>query len=169
MYKRQLRAQLAQLYFEDERYEEAIETIEEAIEKDPENARLYQILGDFYVFMNKFKDAEANYRKVVKYSKPGFTGPHLALGYVLAMQEKYEEAILEFKKVLTLQPDMPTALYYLASCYDVIGKRKLAMQYFEKCAKLSSPYQRKAKQELARLRLLSSREEPSADSQNQRE
>ncbi len=153
-----LRAQLAQLYFDDEKYEKAIETIEEAIQKDPENARLYQILGDFYVYMNRFADAEVNYRKVVQYSKPGFTGPHLALGYVLAMQEKYPEAVEEFKKVLLLQPNMPTALYYLGSCYDVMGQRDKAMEYFQKCAEIRSPYQKKAKQELARLRLLSTRE-----------
>ena len=126
-----------------------------AIEKDPENGRLYYLLGDFYIYMNRYADAEGAYRNVIKYSKPGYTGPHLALGYVLAMQEKYEEAIEQFKIVLKLQPRLATAIYYMASCYDVMGKRREAIEFFEKCAEIESPYQRKAKAEAARLRALS--------------
>jgi len=150
-----LRVQLAQLYFQDEQYDQAIETVKAAIEKDPENGRLHYLLGDFYIYMNRYGEAEGAYRNVIKYSKPGYTGPHLALGYVLAMQEKYEEAIEQFKLVLKLQPRLATAIYYMASCYDVMGRRKKAIEFFEKCAEIESPYQQKAKAEAARLRALS--------------
>ncbi len=150
-----LRRRLAQLYFEAERYEDALEEIGESIAKDPKNAQLYHIQGRFYLEMSRYADAEASLRHVVTYCKPGFTGPRLTLGYVLAMQEKYEKAIHQFQGVLSLTPNHPTALYYLGCCFDVMGERAKAVAHFEKCAEIEGPYQGKARGELRRLRSLS--------------
>ncbi len=70
------------------------------------------------------------------------------------MQEKYPEAIAEFEKVIAIDPAQPTALYYLGCCYDSLGARAKAVEYFTLCADLKSPHQEKAAQELRRLQLL---------------
>jgi tetratricopeptide (TPR) repeat protein len=150
-----LRAKLAQLYFADDRYQDGIAEITRAIHKDPENARLHSILGRFHIFKNELSKAETSYRNVVRYSKPGFTGPRLTLGYVLAMQEKYDEAIAQFYEVLKLHPKQPTAHYYLGCCYDVLGVRDKAIEHFERAAEHDNPYQNKARGEIYRLKLLS--------------
>ena len=145
---------LRSVYLENEQYDEGIDTIQEAIEKDPENARLHFILGDFYAYKNQYGEAEAAYRECLKHVKAGYDGPHLALGYVLAMQKKYEGAVEAFQAAIKLNPKLATALYYLGVCYDLMGESKLAVKYFTECAKLDSPNRNKARQELYRLNML---------------
>lgn len=148
------RISLAQAYYEDKQYEKAIETLKTALEKDPRNGEAHFRLGEFYLEMNRIAEAETCYRKAVQYSLPGYSGPHLALGYALAMQDKYQEAIGELQKVIAIDPAQPTALYYLGCCYDSAGVREKAIEHLERCATLESPYKEKATQELERLKLV---------------
>jgi tetratricopeptide (TPR) repeat protein len=149
-----LQMRLARAYHDDKQFEAAIATLTRAIEKEPRNSQIHFLLGEYYVELNRMSEAEASFRSAAESSRKGFTGPSLALGYTLAMQEKYSEAIAEFEKVIAIDSAQPTALYYLACCHDSLGARAKAVEYFTRCADVKSPHQEKAVQELRRLQLL---------------
>jgi len=149
-----LQMRLARAYHDDKQFEEAIATLTRAVEREPRNSQIHFLLGEYYVEMNRMPEAEASFRRAAQSSREGFTGPSLALGYALAMQEKYAEAIGEFEKVLAIDRAQPTALYYLACCHDSLGARAKAIEYLTRCAEVKSPHQEKAVQELKRLQLL---------------
>ncbi len=149
-----LQMRLARACHDDKQFERAIATLTGAIEKEPRNSELHFLLGEYYVELNRMPEAEASFRGAAQSSRKGFTGPSLALGYTLAMQEKYREAIAELEKVIAIDPVQPTALYYLACCHDSMGARAKALEYFTRCADVKSPHQEKAAQEIKRLQLL---------------
>lgn len=147
-----LRERLAHAYHADEQYDRAIATFQEAIASDPRNGKLHFLLGEIYSEMHRYAEAERSFRQAVTYSRAGFTGLHLALAFALAMQDKHQDAVDELMVVLKVEPEQPTACYYLASCYDAMGRSAEALEYFDRCARFESPYQAKARMEGARLR-----------------
>lgn len=151
-------ARLARYYFiadmVEDNYEHAVKTIKKAIALDPRNGKYHFMAGMYYQKMNDLENADQSYRKAIKFSRSGYSGPRMALAYVLGLQDKNREAIREYENVIELFPDQPTALYYLASNYDCINEPEKAIEYFEKCAALESPHQENAREQLMRLKRL---------------
>ena len=73
---------------------------------------------------------------------PKFPDPHLQLGILLALNEKYEDAAREFQQALRLKPDLADAHYRLGQAYSRTGNKTLAAKEFEL-------YQRFHQQEMA--------------------
>jgi tetratricopeptide (TPR) repeat protein len=73
---------------------------------------------------------------------PKFPDPHLQLGILLALNEKYEDAAREFQQAIRLKPDLADAHYRLGQAYSRTGNKTLAAKEFEL-------YQRFHQQEMA--------------------
>jgi tetratricopeptide (TPR) repeat protein len=62
---------------------------------------------------------------------------HAALGSVAMQEEKYNEAIDEFKKAISLsQPPKPSLYFRLGEIYSNVGEKQLAIEAFSKAAEL---------------------------------
>jgi len=106
----------------------AVEVLEDAMEKEPDNARYYIYIGGLYgSYFNKIDGSEENYRKALWYLEkalelsPDRQGTYYALGRVMLSVNKYEEAIDYFKKAVEIKVDR-TSLYNLWLAYVYGGE-----------------------------------------------
>ncbi|MBN1422297.1 MAG: tetratricopeptide repeat protein [Planctomycetes bacterium] len=148
------REHLAKLLFRSERIDDALDEIEEAIEKDPKNPRFHYTLGTFYYRMGKYDLAEGAMRKMVEFTPAGrYTGPHQALGFILALRGKIDEAIAEYRTCLAIDGDFAEAYYFLGSLYDMKEDPDRTIAYYEKyLAFEGGRYRKAAEKRLSQLR-----------------
>jgi Tfp pilus assembly protein PilF len=75
----------------------------------------YLYLGLTYLRMNRFQDAEANLRQAV-FVRPYEPFLHFSLASILVAEAKCDEARVEFRTSLDLDPDMPHVQDQLDNC-----------------------------------------------------
>lgn len=82
--------------------------IKEVLKKNPNNVRALALLSNYYLDQKKTDEAEKTARTAVKAAGKD-PDTHLQLAKVLQARGKDKEAITEYKQVLTLKPDHPSA------------------------------------------------------------
>ena len=99
--------QLGNVYFDAERWDEAIKWYERAVELDPRNADASTDLGVSYYYSNKPDQALAQFERSLAIS-PTHTKTLLNKGIVLAFgKQDLKGAATEWQKVVELAPDSP--------------------------------------------------------------
>jgi tetratricopeptide (TPR) repeat protein len=99
--------QLGNVYFDAERWDEAIKWYEKALELDPRNADASTDLGVSYYYSNKPDEALAQFERSLKIS-PTHTKTLLNKGIVLAFgKQDLKGAATEWQKVVELSPNSP--------------------------------------------------------------
>ena len=98
-------AQIANLYFDAERWEDAISWYERALKIDPNNPDVSTDLGVSYYYTNRADDALAQFDRSLAID-PKHTKTMLNKGIVLAFgKEDLPAAAEEWKKVVALAPE----------------------------------------------------------------
>jgi tetratricopeptide (TPR) repeat protein len=95
-----LLSDLAWLYFEQAKYEEARAEFQKAIELDPEHVEALSGMGWLYYFDEDYDEAVANFQKAVELD-PNNAEVHNGLGWVYYHEGRYEEAVGEFQTTIT--------------------------------------------------------------------
>lgn len=127
----------------EKRFEEAVEIIKTALEKDNDNAGLLFALGDVMKRANDIHEAVFCWEKVVQLD-PEHLDTHFNLG--LAYSQRMEglwnlpEAVEHFKTVLKIEPDNSEAHANLASLYLRQNKLEAAINELEHTLKLNPDY-----------------------------
>jgi Tfp pilus assembly protein PilF len=99
------RVQLGNLYFDAERYDEAIAWYQKALELDPTNADVSTDLGVSYYYTNQPDRALAQFKRSLELD-PGHTKTMLNEGIVLAFgKQDLERAAVAWQRVVDLAPD----------------------------------------------------------------
>jgi tetratricopeptide (TPR) repeat protein len=99
--------QLGNVYFDAERWDDAIKWYGRALELDPRNADASTDLGVSYYYTNKPDEALAQFEKSLAIS-PTHTKTLLNKGIVLAFgKQDLKAAATEWQKVVDLAPDSP--------------------------------------------------------------
>jgi tetratricopeptide (TPR) repeat protein len=99
--------QLGNVYFDAERWPEAIQWYEQALKLDPNNADVSTDLGVSYYYSNRPDDALKQFDRSLAID-PKHTKTMLNKGIVLAFgKENLSAAAEEWKKVVELAPDSP--------------------------------------------------------------
>jgi tetratricopeptide (TPR) repeat protein len=99
--------QLGNVYFDAERWDDAITWYQRALELDPRNADASTDLGVSYYYSNKPDQALAQFEKSLTIS-PTHTKTLLNKGIVLAFgKQDLKAAATEWQKVVDLAPDSP--------------------------------------------------------------
>ena len=99
------RVQLGNLYFDAERYDEAIAWYQKALELDPTNADVSTDLGVSYYYTNQPDRALAQFKRSLELD-PGHTKTMLNEGIVLAFgKQDLEGAALVWQRVVDLAPE----------------------------------------------------------------
>ncbi len=100
-------AQIANLYFDAERWEDAISWYERSLKIDPNNPDVSTDLGVSHYYTNRADDALAQFDRSLAID-PKHTKTLLNKGIVLAFgKEDLQGAAEEWKKVVTLAPESP--------------------------------------------------------------
>ncbi len=118
---------LGNLLGEEEKYEEALEHLEKAREKDKMRPDVYCRSADIYMKIGSLSEAEENFRKALEID-PENSEAHLGLCRVFLKQKKYMEAIEEGLVSVGLIFHNPKAHYYLGVTFHRMGKLIEAIQ-----------------------------------------
>jgi tetratricopeptide (TPR) repeat protein len=100
-------AQLANAYFDAERWDDAIQWYERSLKIDPNYPNVTTDLGVSYYYTNRTEEALTQFERSLKID-PNHTKTLLNKGIVLAFgKQDLAAAAEEWKKVVTLSPDSP--------------------------------------------------------------
>jgi tetratricopeptide (TPR) repeat protein len=100
-------AQLGNVYFDAERWDDAIQWYEKALKLDPNNADVSTDLGVSYYYTNRTDEALTQFERSLQLD-PKHTKTLLNKGIVLAFgKQDLGAAAEEWKKVVELAPDSP--------------------------------------------------------------
>lgn len=94
------------------RYEEAIEACEKAIEVDPDFGNPYNDIGAYLIEMERWEEAIPWLEKATKasrYEAPQF--PHMNLGRVYEHMGDYQRALQCFEQAIEIDPFYRTAIW----------------------------------------------------------
>jgi len=115
--------------------EDAINEFKEILRRKPSYALAYEGLGQAFFQMEKFEDAEKNFRKAIE------VGLHLGqrlwkpfnfLGIIYDQQKKYDLAIREYGEAIFLNPENGALYHNLGVSYSLAGNYEKAINVFYK-------------------------------------
>lgn len=138
----------AELYYQIQRFDGAIEFLKKANEIQPENYEVIVNLGNANFDAGKYEEAEKWYNAALA-KKPDSLDVRsdLGLSFVFRAKPDLERAIKEFKKVLDVNPDHTQALQNLAVAYTRKSDKVNAEATLAKLEKVDP-----ANESIARLR-----------------
>ena len=130
------------LFYEQGKYEEAVESCKKAIRYNPKNARLYGTLGCLYGNLKAYDLAMECFEKALEFADEDKDKENyhfsIALTYaskadLFYEQEKYEEAVEAYKKAICYNPKNADIYYDIGCIYrDTLNKPEQALECFRK-------------------------------------
>lgn len=99
---------------------------EHTLRVTPENAFVYQVLGNAYMVAGRYEDAEAQFSLALELH-PGQPGWMNKLGKASFFQGRYEEAEAQFLRLVEIDPSFPDT-------YNNLGLVNLEMKRFDRAA-----------------------------------
>lgn len=107
----------------------------EKIKHEPKNLQRYNALGNFYLHVKNYADAQSVYEYLTKYDPTNST--HWArLAFVKLSRGLYNEAVQDYLKALSLDPTHPSRYYNLGLAYKALGKWKESAEQFGRACEL---------------------------------
>tara|TARA_B100000315_G_scaffold135923_1_gene125187 strand:+ start:19003 stop:19770 length:768 start_codon:yes stop_codon:yes gene_type:complete len=105
---------IGQIYFRQNKYQEAIESFEKALQLDKNYVVAYSNLGYTYMALKEWNNAIQSFRMILNY--PNITAPHYvynAIGWAYYEKNEFNKSIEELKKAVELKNDYAVAHYNL--------------------------------------------------------
>ena len=115
----------------ENKHKEAVEYLENYIEKDPYSEVAWHQLGRQFFILENYIEALKAFDYAVLIDEY-FVGAYLEKAKTLEQLNRFEEAIENYKS--TIELDDPTAFVFLriGECYSKINRNALAIQYYKK-------------------------------------
>ena len=117
---------LGNVYFTEEQFSEAADEYEKAVNLWP-NAENRFALGQAYMNMGRYSDAENQFNKVLR-MEPRKPDGHYGLGLNASRQGRYEEAIGHFESAIRLNKDFYAAYAERGYAYADLGQIDMATE-----------------------------------------
>lgn len=141
-YEKKVRAEdlikQASFYYQKKDYLKSIEFADQSL-KEFILFDGYYIKGMSYYQLGDFPNGLKNLL-LAEQIQPNQEQLLLTLGLIYSSQKQYEQAILRFEKLLTLNPNDPYYLYRLGLTYKEIQQYERAIPYLEKADQKEFPY-----------------------------
>lgn len=118
--------QLTQLLLDQGKSEEAIKSLQGILERAP-TARLWDMLGDAYTQVHDLANAEQAYAKAAE-AQPDDVGHRRGLAQTLLTEEKYPEALEQYKRLADMDSDDPDNYLRMAEIYRQLKQLDKAEQ-----------------------------------------
>ncbi len=144
-------ANIANNYFQEQKFEKALTYYNKALKLAPKTAELYFFIGTVYNAMGLFKKAEGNLKKSIEIN-PNYSASYSGLAIVSMQLKKMDQAEAYFKMALKLRPYAPDYHNNLGMFYTLNGKFKEAGTAFKKALSLDPNFE-PARQNLRRFPL----------------
>ena len=115
---------LGNLYFSQEKFEDARAEYAEAVRLNPTPANRYS-LGQAYIELGRFSDAETQYSEIQRLA-PQEAGGYLGMGLTYSRQDKHEEAIRQFRQAISRDENLYDAYAQMGYSYADMGDMESA-------------------------------------------
>lgn len=99
----------------------------------------YDNLGLLYTRLKKYSKAEEEFIQAI-YLNPKLTKSHYNLGYLYFIQERYDDTIEQWNKILEIEPNFPNKYIVMNNLGIVYNKKEMpdkALEYFLEALKLA--------------------------------
>jgi len=120
---------LANAYLKMGKTEKAIDTYEQSIRLNPYRDDTHVTLGNLYYSLDRFRDAEGEYKEAVRKNPSAVN--HYSLGQAYLALEQYTQAEKEFNIVKRMAPEKANGDYGIGLALAGQGRNEDAIQRFE--------------------------------------
>jgi len=120
----QARADLAYVYYKMEKYKQALQQLNLALDTKPVYLAVYYYRAKIYAKMSRYDEAEKDYEFFIK-RFPQHYYAHFRLGVIKFNRDKHEESVEIFSRAAELASgkNKSKALYYLGKNYQRLGEK----------------------------------------------
>lgn len=134
---------LGRLDYDAQQYDQAILNFKRSIGLAPAMVRAYNNLGLCYYALNQNAQAIDNYKKAIDLDRSAAhpsAWPYLNLGIVLELMNRPEEAEVNLREAIRLEPQLAQAHFQLGNTLEHMGKQDAAVLEFREAARLDANY-----------------------------
>lgn len=134
-----IHVKLGNLYFSQERYEDARMEYAEAVRLNPSTVNRYS-LGQAHIELDRFEDAATQFNEIVRMASDEPAG-YLGLGQTYSRQGKHEDAIAQYQEAISRNPELYGAYEQMGYTYADMGDMENAQKmvdFLEKNEQLAS-------------------------------
>ncbi len=114
---------LAMIYKDEGRNDEAIELFTKAIKANPRYSEAYNNLGSLHGFMGNYAAAESLFKKAIELN-PRYARAYNNMANVYMLRGHYKEAIKFYEKALEFDPKQSDTRYNLDIAYETLRKNR---------------------------------------------
>jgi len=127
-------------YFAQGDYEASIQSLEKAVEEDPNYAMAYQLMSEVYPYLGDYdKHKEFLEKTLALVDHVSERDRYIIQGYAAQiLEESPQPAIESYKKLIELFPGDEKGYVYLASIYRNLEEWDKAIELYEKILKINS-------------------------------
>jgi tetratricopeptide (TPR) repeat protein len=123
-------------------YKEQIEALKSSIENDWQNTKTHNDLGEIYMKLKVFDEAEKEFRaalttdpvypveEIIEQNRE-YARAHNNLGAILLEQNNFESAKSQYEEALKINPQYPQAHNGLGMVYEGLGQRDKAIEQYK--------------------------------------
>jgi serine/threonine-protein kinase len=129
--------QLAVLYHNTGRLEDAIRELADAIAENPDNHAAHTLLGQILFSRGRQADGIGEFRKAIEI-RPQFVRGYSSLGVAAYRMGRFDEMEAAYRRVTELQPDSPAGHEGLGSAYFAMGRFREAEEAYLAAVKLGA-------------------------------
>ena len=126
---------IARTYFQEKQADKAVQTLQQALQIKPDDAESLRLIINLLVAQGKEKEA-AEYMAKLPQGETVDPATLLNIGIKFYNEGKMAEALTEFNKVVSENPNLPDAYYYRGLAYLASGKSAEAKADFQKLLEL---------------------------------
>jgi len=108
--------------------DDAIDFLNNYLEKNPYSANAWYEIGKLYFNKNKIKESITAHEFGI-ISDESFSSCYIELGKIFEKKEDYKKSIYYYKIVNNLKKDSSYSLYRLSRCYEKVGDYDNALKY----------------------------------------
>jgi serine/threonine protein kinase/tetratricopeptide (TPR) repeat protein len=137
------RFEFGNFLFNQNKFAEAVTTLQESLRLDPEYGSAFNLLGVVYVKLGEFEKAVQAIKKYVAVT-PGEPNPWDTLGWVYVEMGKVEEAMASYKETLRIQPDFDISNMALSYLYAFKENYSEALDSIDRYLSLNLSPERRA-------------------------
>ena len=130
LFPAQYLARTSRLLIENGKPRDAAEFLQEAIRRDPDNARAEQDLATCFVKLGRLKEAEVTLRDVLK-KQPDNTEALEDLAVLLVVNQRWDDAMSLFRQAMDRKPARPETRMKYALCFMYRGDVGRAIRELE--------------------------------------
>lgn len=126
--------QVARSQYKSGQYDDSIKSFQNALEKDPTNASIYNDMGLAFLKKELYTSAEGNFAKALELDAK-CAECYNNLGYLKTLLDQPMEAEKYLQKSISLKPDYPDPYFNIAVLYEKSGEIAKAVESYQEFLK----------------------------------